>query len=261
MAYSTIEIEREDSHATLVISRPKALNALNRATREELAAAIGELGTDDDIRSIIITGSGTRAFSAGADIAELAALEGAEAGAAQARHMIDILRQMNELPKPIIIAVNGYALGGGCELALAGDIVLASENAQFGLPEVGLGIIPGFGGTQRLPRQIGRTRALELILTGARISASQAAEWGLVNKVVPLEELMPTAHDIAGTIAEKSPLAIALAKRAVYKGLDTSLGAGTALESALFGEAVGSEDRREGTRAFLEKRAPEWRAK
>jgi len=168
---------------------------------------------------------------------------------------------MHALPKPVIMAVNGYALGGGCELALAGDIILASENAQFGLPEVGLGIIPGFGGTQRLPRLIGRTRALEIILTGRRLRAVEALEMGLVNRVVPLEELMVTAEGIASTIAEQAPLAVALAKRALYEGLEIGPRAGNEAEMAYFGLAVGTADRREGTAAFLQKRAPEWQGK
>jgi enoyl-CoA hydratase len=159
------------------------------------------------------------------------------------------------------MAVNGFALGGGCELALAGDIILASQNARFGQPEVNLGIIPGFGGTQRLPRLVGRTKALELILTGERVTAEEALAMGLVNRVVAPDDLMPTAEAIARKIAEKAPLAIALAKRAVYEGLEVSPRAGNEAEMALFGLAVGTADRKEGTMAFLEKRTPSWRGR
>ncbi len=172
-----------------------------------------------------------------------------------------MLRRLETCGKPVIAAVNGYALGGGCELAMAGDIIIAAESAQFGQPEVNLGIIPGFGGTQRLPRLVGRTRALELILTGNRISAQEASEIGLVNRVVPDDQLMDTARQIAQTIADKAPLAIALSKRSVYEGLDMSMRAGNDAEMAYFGLAVGTADRKEGTSAFLEKRRPNWQGK
>lgn len=256
-----IEVERQGVFATITINRPKVLNALSHETRAEIGRAVNELGADDNVRAIIVTGSGQKAFSSGADIAELEALDTGQEGFEHARRSHALLFAMHALPKPVIMAVNGYALGGGCELALAGDIILASENAQFGLPEVGLGIIPGFGGTQRLPRLIGRTRALEIILTGRRLRASEALEMGLVNRVVPLEELIPTAQDIARTIAEKAPLAVALAKRSVYDGLETSPRAGNEAEMAYFGLAVGSADRREGTQAFLQKRTPQWKGK
>jgi enoyl-CoA hydratase len=261
VAYANILIERRDVFATVTIDRPKVLNALSHATRAELADAIDDLGAEKAVRAIIVTGSGQKAFSSGADIAELEALETGQEGFEHSRRSHELLMKMHALPKPVIMAVNGYALGGGCELALAGDIILASENAQFGLPEVGLGIIPGFGGTQRLPRLIGRTRALEIILTGRRLRAAEALEMGLVNRVVPLEELMVTAEGIASTIAEQAPLAVALAKRALYEGLETGPRAGNEAEMAYFGLAVGTADRREGTAAFLQKRAPEWQGK
>jgi enoyl-CoA hydratase len=259
--YANIEVERGDAFAVITINRPRVLNALNTQTLEEIGAALEELGADEAVRAVIITGSGERAFSAGADIAELQALQTAEDGFEHSRRSHGLLFRMHEVPKPIIMAVNGYALGGGCELALAGDIILASENAQFGLPEVGLGIIPGFGGTQRLPRLIGRTRALEMILTGRRLSAAEALTLGLVNRVVPLDGLVPAAQEIARAIAEKAPRAVALAKRAVYGGLEVGLRAGNELEMTCFGLAVGTADRREGTSAFLEKRKPEWQGK
>ncbi len=261
MAYANILIERRDVFATITIDRPQVLNALSHATRAELADAIDDLGAEKAVRAIIVTGSGQKAFSSGADIAELEALETGQEGFEHSRRSHELLMKMHALSKPVIMAVNGYALGGGCELALAGDIILASENAQFGLPEVGLGIIPGFGGTQRLPRLIGRTRALEIILTGRRLRAAEALEMGLVNRVVPLEELMVTAEGIASTIAEQAPLAVALAKRALYEGLETGPRAGNEAEMAYFGLAVGTADRREGTAAFLQKRAPKWQGK
>ena len=261
VAYTNILVERKDDFATITIDRPRVLNALSHATRAELAQAIDELGSEQAVRAIIVTGSGQKAFSSGADIAELEALRTGQEGFEHSRRSHELLFKMHALSKPVIMAVNGYALGGGCELALAGDIILASENAQFGLPELGLGIIPGFGGTQRLPRLIGRTRALEVILTGRRLRATEALEMGLVNRVVPLGELMATAEGVARTIAEKAPLAVALAKRALYEGLETGPKAGCEAEMAYFGLAVGTEDRREGTSAFLEKRAPEWQGK
>ena len=218
-------------------------------------------GGDVQIRAIIVTGSGDRAFAAGADIAELQALETADDGSQHSRDAHRIIFKIEELPKPVIMAVNGYALGGGCELAMGGDIILASENARFGQPEVNLGIIPGFGGTQRLPRLVGRTKALELVFTGEQVTADEAQRIGLVNRVVPQTDLMPAAIAMAEKIAEKAPLAIALAKRAIYEGLETSPRGGNELEMRRFGEAVGTADRKEGTRAFLEKRRPRWQGK
>jgi enoyl-CoA hydratase len=261
VAYTNIEVERQSVFATITINRPKVLNALSHETRAEIGRAVDELGSEEGVRAIIVTGSGQKAFSSGADIAELEALESGEEGFEHSRRSHELLFKMHALSKPVIMAVNGYALGGGCEFALAGDIILASENAQFGLPEVGLGIIPGFGGTQRLPRLIGRTRALEIILTGRRLRASEALEMGLVNRVVPLDELISTAEGMARTIAEKAPLAISLAKRALYEGLETGPRAGNEAEMAYFGLAVGTADRREGTSAFLQKRTPEWQGK
>lgn len=259
--YENIELDLAPPLATITINRPKVLNALSHATRYELAQAIETLAGADDIRAIVITGSGGRAFCAGADIAELEALNSAQQGYEHSRASHQLLADMERLSKPVIMAVNGYALGGGCELAMAGDIIVASENAQFGQPEVSLGIIPGFGGTQRLPRLVGRTKALELILTGDRIGAQEALALGLVNRVVPQDQLLEVAREIGNTIAQKGPLAIALAKRAVYEGLDVSPTAGNDLEMTFFGLAVGTEDRKEGTKAFLEKRQPEWQGK
>jgi enoyl-CoA hydratase len=259
--YENILVDGGDGFATITINRPQVLNALSHDTLMEIGQALEALSEDAGVRCIIITGSGTRAFSAGADIAELQALESAQDGFQRSRQSHQLLSRMHELPAAIIMAVNGFALGGGCELALAGDIILASQNARFGQPEVNLGIIPGFGGTQRLPRLVGRTKALELILTGERVTAEEALAMGLVNRVVAPDDLMPTAEAIARKIAEKAPLAIALAKRAVYEGLEVSPRAGNEAEMALFGLAVGTADRKEGTMAFLEKRTPSWRGR
>lgn len=261
VAYLNILVDRRDSFAVITINRPKVLNALSRETLQEIDRAIDELERDLTIRAMVITGSGEKAFAAGADIKELEALQTAEEGFRHSKQSHQLLFKLESLSKPVIMAVNGYALGGGCELALAGDIILASENAQFGQPEVDLGIIPGFGGSQRLPRLVGRTRALELILTGRRISAREAYEIGLVNRVVPLDQLVASYCEIAGKIAEKAPLAIALAKKAVYAGLELNPRAGNEAEMKYFGEAVGTADRKEGTKAFLEKRKPNWQGK
>lgn len=259
--YENILVERQDTYAVITLNRPRALNALSTSTLKEIDRALDDLGSDTEVRAIIITGSGTRAFAAGADIAELQALQDAADGYAHSHSTHQLVFKMNALPKPIIMAINGYALGGGLELALGGDIILASENARLGQPEVNLGIIPGFGGTQRLPRLIGRTMALEMILTGEHISAAEALRIGLVNRVVPPDDLLPTAVGLARKIAEKGPLAISLAKRAVYEGLELSPRQGNELEMQLFGDAVGSADRKEGTSAFLEKRAPVWQGR
>ncbi len=261
MGSSNLSVERDGATAILTITRPRALNALDRETTQDLGAAFDELSNDDSVRAIILTGSGGKAFSAGADIGELNALENGAAGFERSAEVHAIFHAMNAMSKPIIVAVNGYALGGGCELALAGDIIIASDNAQFGLPEVGLGIIPGYGGTQRLPRLIGRVRALDMILTGRRMTASEAFECGLVSKVVPLTDLLPAATDIARAIEAKAPLAVAMAKRAVYEGLDLSLSDGSDLEARYFALAVDTMDRREGMSAFVEKRSPQWQAR
>ncbi len=256
--YDNILVERTETYAIITLNRPRALNALSSQLLGELDQAIAGLSDDDAVRAIIITGSGERAFAAGADIGELEALETAQDGYEHSRASHQVLFRMHDSPKPIIMAINGYALGGGLELAMGGDILLAATEAKLGQPEVNLGIIPGFGGTQRLPRLVGRTRALEMIFTGEPISGEEAYRIGLVDRVVPREELLDTAKQIAATIAEKAPLAIALSKRAVYEGLELSPREGNELEMELFGKAVGTEDRREGTSAFLQKRKPNW---
>lgn len=259
--YENLLVEHDEGFVTITINRPRVLNALSRATVAELHTAVDSIAGDDSIRAVVITGSGRKAFVSGADIGELEALETAQQGFEHSKYSHELLFKLRELSKAVIMAVNGYALGGGCELALGGDIIIASENAQFGQPEVNLGIIPGFGGTQRLPRLVGRTRALEIILTGRRVAAEEALAMGLVNRVVPQDELMSTAHAIAATIAQKAPLAIALAKRAVYEGLEMGPRAGNEMEMMYFGLAVGTSDRVEGTAAFLQKRSPNWQGK
>lgn len=261
MTYDNIEFERNPPIATITIDRPKQLNALSSATMREIGDVVDRLAQDTEIRALIITGAGQKAFSAGADISDLEAFDTGEQGYEHSRASHRVLFKMEQLGQVVIMAVNGYALGGGCELAMGGDIILASENASFGQPEVNLGIIPGFGGTQRLPRLIGRTRALEMIFTGERISAQEALRLGLVNRVIAQDQLMSEAEKLARTIAEKAPLAIALAKRAVYQGLEMGSRAGNETEMAFFGLAIGTEDRKEGTKAFLEKRPAQWRGK
>lgn len=259
--YETIRVERQGPAGIITISRPRVLNALSQQVVDELEKAIDELGADDGIRALIITGEGNRAFVAGADISELEAFETAQQGYEHSRRTHLLLQKMHRLDKPVIMAVNGYALGGGCELAMGGDIIIASDNARFGQPEVNLGLIPGFGGTQNLPRLVGRTRALEMIFTGNHITAEEAYRIGLVNTVVPSNALMETALNLVQTIASKAPLAVALSKRAVYEGLEAGPAAGSEAESAYFGLAIGTADRKEGTNAFTQKRKPLWQGR
>lgn len=251
MAYENIRLEHDGAVATLFIDRPKALNALNSKTLQEMEAALGSIGTD--VRVLIVTGGGEKAFVAGADIAEMAALSETQAqefGALGHR----VMAMLEALPIPTIAAVNGFALGGGCELALACDIVYASEKAKLGLPEVGLGVIPGFGGTQRLTRAVGRARAKELIFTGERIDAAKAKEYGLVLEVLAPEALLPHCREVAAKMLKNGPLAIAKAKRVIEAGADQDLRVANEMERKTFGELFGSADQREGMKAFLEKR-------
>jgi enoyl-CoA hydratase len=254
MSYSLITLEVADRIATITMNRPEKLNALNDATIEELGEAFAEVRRRDDIGGVIITGAG-RAFVAGADIAELAE-QGPVTGKARARRGQDVLRSIESCPKPVIAAVNGFALGGGCELAMACHVRIASENAQFGQPEVKLGICPGYGGTQRLPRIVGQGRALQLLLTGDRIDAQEALRIGLVNRVVPAGDLLSAAASMLGAMLANGPLALAACIEAVDSGLEMPLQEGMILEASHFGLLAASEDMREGTKAFLEKRAP-----
>ncbi|MHB2016294.1 MAG: enoyl-CoA hydratase/isomerase family protein [Candidatus Xenobia bacterium] len=258
--YTTLRIERNAPAATIVIDRPEVRNALNKTALDELYRAIEELDADDSIRGIILTGAGDKAFVSGADINELKPLN-SMLGLEKAHHGQGLLRRIENLGKPIIAAVNGVALGGGLELAMACDIRLASPNAKVGLPEVKLGIIPGFGGTQRLPRLVGKGLALELICTGDIIDAQEALRIGLVNKVVPAEELLKTAQAMVGRIAGNGPLAVRGARRAVLDGLNTDMERGSELEALQFAALCGTEDKLEGLSAFLEKRPASFRGR
>ena len=248
-----LRIENRGAVRVLFVHRPDVLNALNRETLGEIDQAVAQFVDDPSAGALVVTGSGEKSFISGADINELAVLDprGAED---ISRFGQRVVGRLEESPKPVIAAINGFAFGGGCELALACHIRLASENAVLGLPEVGLGIIPGYGGTQRLPRLIGMGRALELILSGRRVKAEEALTIGLVQRVMPREQLLDQAVELAGAILRNGPLAVAAALEAVRRGLETPLPDALRLESALFGILASSQDMHEGLRAFLEKR-------
>jgi enoyl-CoA hydratase len=251
---ATIRLEREaDGIAIVTVNRPDKLNALNADTVRQLDAALREAADDEGIRVVIITGAGGKAFVAGADIAELARM-GPIDGVRISRAGQDTFRMLERMPKPVIGAINGFALGGGLELALACHIRLASSKAKFGLPEVKLGIIPGYGGTIRLPRLVGRGRALELLLTGEMIDAAEAYRIGLVNRIAEPEALLDAARDLARTMIDNGPIAIALALESVDRGMSTTIDDALILESNLFGLLASTDDMREGMNAFLEKR-------
>lgn len=253
-----VEIDEDRGVALITINRADKLNALNHFLLNELDAALDEVANHSRVWALVITGAGNKAFVAGADIGEIAALDGQEDGVEFARFGQRVFSKIERLPIPVIMAVNGYALGGGCELAMCGDIRIASETAQFGQPEVNLGIIPGYGGTQRLARLIGRDRAKTLIFTGERVSAQEAYRLGLVDRVVPGADLIEEAMTLAANIANKAPRAVALAKIAINEGISLPLDEAIELEAKLFGQAADTEDRIEGTSAFREKRQPEW---
>lgn len=255
-----ISVEISDGVAVLTLNRPKVLNALNAALLTELDAALQALGSDDAVRALIVTGAGEKAFAAGADIEELAAVSQSE-GQVLAERGQRVFSRMENLRKPVIAAINGFALGGGCELAMAATIRIASETARLGQPEVKLGLIPGYGGTQRLPRLVGKGAAFKMLLTGDMVSASEALRIGLVDEVVPAAELMARAQALAKTVAGMAPIAVRQCIAAVHAGYDLPLDEGLAHEAALFGLCCGTEDKAEGTRAFLEKRAPKWQNK
>ena len=260
MAFENVLVERDGAVAVVTINRPGVLNALNSGTIEELGRVMSELETDEAVRAIVLTGSGERAFVAGADINELAEFSPVE-GKAHARSGQAVFDRIERLGKPVIAAVNGFALGGGCELAMACTLRLASEKAQFGQPEINLGIIPGFAGSQRLPRLVGKGVALEMLLTGDKISAERAQQIGLVNRVVPAGDLLSEAKKLAATLASKAPVATRYIIEAVNEGLDMPLANAQSLETTLFGVIASTEDTREGTRAFLEKRQPVWQGR
>jgi len=261
MEYQNILVTREENIAVVTFNRPKVLNALNHATMVELSAAIDDLDRDKDVRCIILTGAGEKAFVVGADINELRAIASETEEADFATWGQSILFKIENLSKPVIAAINGYALGGGCELAMACDIRIAADRAKLGQPEINLGIIPGYGGTQRLPRLVGKGRAKWLILSGDIISAQEALRIGLVDFVVPASELMNTAGALARKIASKAPLAVTWAKRSINMGTETDLVTACAYEASQFGLVCGTEDRVEGTTAFLEKRPAQFRGK
>lgn len=255
----TILLDREDDGlAVITVNRPDKLNALNAATVKQLDAVVREVRDDDGIRAVILTGAGEKAFVAGADIAELSKM-GPIDGVQVSRDGQATFRELERLPKPVIAAVNGFALGGGLELAMACHIRVASAKAKFGLPEVKLGIIPGYGGTVRLARLVGRGRATELMLTGDMIDAAEAHRIGLVNRVEEPEALMDAAREMARKMAANGPVAIAMALEAVDRGMSTTLDDAQILESRLFGLLASTEDMREGMTAFLEKRKAEFR--
>ena len=258
--YDNIVVEVADGVATLTVNRPKVLNALDEHTTTEIADAAARIDADPEIRVLIVTGAGDKAFVAGADINVLATYGPVEGrrGSQLGQRAFDRLEQMG---KPVIAAVNGYALGGGCELALACHMRIASDRAKLGLPEINLSIIPGHGGTQRLPRLVGKGRALELISTGRQVGAEEAERIGLVNRVVPHDELMAEVGQLAKELAAKPPLAMRYAIAAVSEGLECSLTEAQAIEAGYFGLCCATEDKFEGMHAFLEKRKANWSGK
>lgn len=260
MNYQTLLVTIKDRIATVTINRPDKLNALNAQCKDELKDFFTSARNNSDFDIVILTGAGEKAFVAGTDIAELASLN-AQTGKEFAAGGQEIFDLIQHLGKPVIAAVNGYALGGGCELALACHIRIASENAKFGQPEVNLGVIPGYGGTQRLAKLVGTGKAAEMILTGNQVDAQEALRIGLVNKVVPLTSLLSEAEAMAKTILGKGQLAIRFALKAINATLELPLSEGLKVEAGLFGECFSTEDAKEGVKAFLEKRKPVFKGK
>jgi enoyl-CoA hydratase len=260
MNFENILFEIREPLATLTLNRPKVLNALNQATFTELEAAFTELAASDSVRAILLTGAGEKAFAAGADIQELATISATEGQrlAARGQRIFDLIENCG---KPVIACINGFALGGGCELAMACTLRLASETAKLGQPEVKLGLLPGYGGSQRLPRLIGKGAALKLLLTGEIISAAEAFRVGLVDEVVPAGELLKRGEQLGLAMAANAPFAIRQTIAAVHAGYDLPLRQALDLEAALFGVCCATEDKEEGTRAFLEKRPPIWKGR
>jgi enoyl-CoA hydratase len=255
--WTAIRYELDDHLATITLNRPEVHNAMNDAMRRELTQVFTEVAVNDEVRVVLVTGAGERAFSAGADIREFVDVPSL-AHFRESRRRLDFRQAMDRCPQPIIAAIRGYAFGGGLEMALACDIRIASDDSKLGLTEIDLAIIPGGGGTQRLPRLVGRGKALEMILTGARISADEALRIGLVERVVPAADLQKVALELARSIAAKAPIALRYAKEAVVKGLELPLADGLRLEGDLSTVLRSTEDRLEGAKAFLEKRKPKW---
>ncbi len=260
MSFENILFEIREPLAILTLNRPKVLNALNQATFTELETAFTELTASESVRAILLTGAGEKAFAAGADIQELATISAMEGQrlAARGQRILDLIESCG---KPVIACINGFALGGGCELAMACTVRLASETAKLGQPEVKLGLLPGYGGSQRLPRLIGKGAALKLLLTGEIISAAEAFRLGLVDEVVPAGELLQRGEQLAVAMAANAPLAVRQTIAAVHAGYDLPLRQALDLEASLFGVCCATEDKTEGTRAFLEKRPPVWKGR
>ena len=260
MTFENLKFDRVDAVAVITFNRPKVLNALNAHTLTELSAAIAACKDDPGVRVVVLTGEGEKAFVAGADINELAVQTPVQGKQTAARGQ-KIFDSIEQLGKPVIAAINGFALGGGCELAMACTIRIAADTARLGQPEINLGIIPGYAGSQRLPRLVGRGVALEMLLTGDMVSAQRAYEIGLVNRVVPAAELLGETMKLAHTLASKAPIAVRYILEAVHQGLEGPLAAGQFIETALFGTIAASDDMKEGTKAFLEKRKAAWQGR
>jgi len=260
LVLANVLYEKKNSIAYVTVNRPKVLNALNTPTWADLETAFQDAKADASVLGVILTGAGEKAFIAGADISELAHVDayGAEESSRFGQGVLDLIENLG---KPVIAAVNGFALGGGCETAMACTMRIATEHAKFGQPEVKLGLLPGGGGTQRLPRLVGKGRALQLILTGETISAQEAYRIGLVNEVVPAASLIDRAETILKQIAANAPIAVKFSLEAANKGLETSQSQGLALEASFFGICAATEDKKEGTTAFLEKRTPQFRGR
>ena len=257
MDYHYIVVRKDEGYAVIQLNRPEALNALNIELMGELVEALETLDGDADVRCIVLTGN-EKAFAAGADIKEMADATAVEM---LMRDQFARWDRIRKIKKPLIAAVSGFALGGGCELAMSCDIIIASETAKFGQPEVNIGVMPGAGGTQRLTRAVGKYKSMEMVLTGRMITAEEAKEYGLVNKVVPVEYYLQEAKDLAQEVASKPPIAVRLAKEAVLKSFDSTIEGGLEFERKNFYLLFASEDQKEGMKAFVEKRKPRWKGK